>query len=95
MSLAHHRSQADPKFARAAQSLFETLLGGAVSCLDYTWLRTKAPFSAGKAPDASNPHCDAIFMDRGSKVMVPSPHLASSCLISSDEILILPHPISP
>ena len=66
-------------FARAAQSLFETLLGGAVSCLDYTWLRAKAPFSAGKAPDASNPHCDAIFMDRGSKVIDGA--ITPSCLI--------------
>jgi hypothetical protein len=50
-----------------------------VSCLDYTWLRAKAPFSAGKAPDASNPHCDAIFMDRGSKVIDGA--ITPSCLI--------------
>ena len=47
--------------------VFETLLGGAVKPLDYTWLRRKVP---GPEPDASSPHCDSIFMDRGSKDLV-------------------------
>jgi hypothetical protein len=44
-------------------SFFEALLGGTVRPLDYTWWRVKPPRGEGRA---SNPHCDSIFMDRGS-----------------------------
>lgn len=49
------------------ETLLETLLGGEIRSLDYTWLRAKQP---GGAPNASNPHCDSIFMARGSKNLI-------------------------
>jgi hypothetical protein len=42
---------------------FETFLGGPVRHFDYTWLRTKAP---GKE-HATPPHCDIVYMGRGTK----------------------------
>ena len=42
---------------------FERFLGGEVAHFDYTWFRTKAP-----GPNtATNPHCDIVYMGRGTR----------------------------
>lgn len=44
-------------------AFFEAFLGGPVLHYDYTWLRAKAP-----GPNtATSPHCDIVFMNRGTK----------------------------
>lgn len=46
-----------------AMAFFEAFLGGPVQHYDYTWLRAKAP-----GPNtATSPHCDIVFMNRGTK----------------------------
>jgi len=40
---------------------FERFLGGEVAHFDYTWFRTKAPGTK----TATNPHCDVVYMGRG------------------------------
>lgn len=47
----------------AAMDFFSAFLGGPVLHYDYTWLRAKAP-----GPNtATSPHCDIVFMNRGTK----------------------------
>jgi hypothetical protein len=42
---------------------FDHFLGGPATHFDFTWLRAKAP-----GPNtATNPHCDIVFMSRGTK----------------------------
>jgi len=43
---------------------FERFLGGPVRHFDYTWLRTKIP---GAENDATPPHCDRVYMSRGTE----------------------------
>ncbi len=44
-------------------AFFNQFLGGPVLHFDYTWLRAKAP-----GPNtATQPHCDIVFMNRGTK----------------------------
>ena len=45
-------------------TFFEFFLGGKVKHFDYTWLRTKIP---GDAHEATSPHCDIVYMGRGTK----------------------------
>lgn len=40
---------------------FERMLGGPCRCLDYTWYRAKSPGPS----TSSSPHCDSIYMGRG------------------------------
>ena len=40
---------------------YEVFLGGPVRHFDYTWFRAKGPNS----PNATHPHCDIVFMGRG------------------------------
>ena len=40
---------------------FEHFLGGEVAHFDYTWFRTKGPGTT----TATNPHCDIVYMSRG------------------------------
>jgi hypothetical protein len=68
------------------ESIFETLLGGPVRSFDYTWLRSKQP---GGAPDASNPHCDSIFMARGSQDLVTAWTPFSDIPLDSGGLMVL------
>lgn len=44
-------------------AFFDDFLGAPASHFDYTWVRAKAP-----GPNtATNPHCDIVFMSRGTK----------------------------
>ena len=47
---------------------YEFWLGGAVSHFDYTWFRCKRP---GRK-DATTPHCDAVYMSRGTQDLYTS-----------------------
>lgn len=49
-------------------AFYETFLGGAVSHFDYTWFRCKRP---GRQ-DATTPHCDIVYMSRGTKDLYTS-----------------------
>lgn len=53
----------DLLYTGTAMRFFEAFLGGPVLHYDYTWLRAKAP-----GPNtATSPHCDIVFMNRGTK----------------------------
>jgi len=54
----HHMAYAGPMM-----QFFEKFLGGPVRHFDYTWLRTKSP----GAGHVTNPHCDIVYMGRGTK----------------------------
>ncbi|MBS12579.1 MAG: phytanoyl-CoA dioxygenase [Gemmatimonadetes bacterium] len=47
---------------------YEFFLGGPVSHFDYTWFRCKRP---GRG-DATTPHCDIVYMSRGTKDLYTS-----------------------
>lgn len=47
---------------------YEFFLGGSVSHFDYTWFRCKRP---GRQ-DATTPHCDAVYMSRGTTSLYTS-----------------------
>ena len=47
---------------------YEWWLGGSVSHFDYTWFRCKRP---GRK-DATTPHCDTVYMSRGTKDLYTS-----------------------
>jgi hypothetical protein len=47
---------------------YEFWLGGPVSHFDYTWFRCKRP---GRK-DATTPHCDTVYMNRGTKDLYTS-----------------------
>lgn len=50
-------------YSGAVMDFFTAFLGGPVLHYDYTWLRAKAP-----GPNtATSPHCDIVFMSRGTK----------------------------
>ncbi len=70
----------------AMEKILGTMLGGPVRSLDYTWLRAKQP---GGVPDASNPHCDSIFMARGSKNLITAWTPFSDISIEMGGLMIL------
>ena len=47
---------------------YEFFLGGPVRHFDYTWFRAKGPNSA----NATQPHCDIVFMGRGTRDLYTS-----------------------
>ena len=47
---------------------YEIFLGGPVRHFDYTWFRAKGPNS----PNATHPHCDIVFMGRGTRDLYTS-----------------------
>ena len=47
---------------------YEFFLGGQVRHFDYTWFRAKGPNSA----NATQPHCDIVFMGRGTRNLYTS-----------------------
>ena len=47
---------------------YELFLGGPVRHFDYTWFRAKSPNSA----NATQPHCDIVFMGRGTRNLYTS-----------------------
>jgi hypothetical protein len=47
----------------AMMRFFDDFLGAPATHFDYTWVRAKAP----GANTATNPHCDIVFMSRGTK----------------------------
>lgn len=49
-------------------AFYERFLGGPVRHFDYTWCRAKAPGDA----TATNPHCDIVFMGRGTSRLCTS-----------------------
>lgn len=48
-------------YAGRMMAFYETLLGGAVRHFDYTWMRAVSPGGA------TAPHCDIVYMGRGTK----------------------------
>ena len=68
------------------KTILDTLLRGPTRSLDYTWLRVKQP---GGVPDASNPHCDSIFMDRGSKNLITAWTPFSDIAIEMGGLMVL------
>ncbi|MCY3993717.1 MAG: phytanoyl-CoA dioxygenase family protein [Caldilineaceae bacterium] len=55
-------------FAGPMMAFYEDFLGGPVRPLDFTWCRVK---SSG-TETATNPHCDIVFMGRGTKNLYTS-----------------------
>ena len=47
---------------------YEFFLGGPIRHFDYTWFRAKAP----NRQNATQPHCDIVFMGRGTKNLFTS-----------------------
>ena len=52
--------------------VYEKIFGEAVSHLDYRWLRVKRPADPGALPDVTPPHCDLVYMGRGSLDLLTS-----------------------
>ena len=52
--------------------VYEKIFGEAVSHLDYRWLRIKRPADPGALPDVTPPHCDLVYMGRGSLDLLTS-----------------------
>ena len=50
-------------YAGRMMELYEFILGGPIRHYDYTWFRAKTP----TANAATEPHCDIVYMGRGSK----------------------------
>jgi ectoine hydroxylase-related dioxygenase (phytanoyl-CoA dioxygenase family) len=60
--LAYKNPDVEALLYEAEMIMFwERFLGGPVRHLDYTWLRAKAPGD----DNATAPHCDTVFMNRG------------------------------
>jgi len=75
---ADYRKSFRPQLARGDRALqrmlyagpmlefYNKFLGGEIRHFDYTWLRAVAP------GDSSNPHCDIVYMSRGTTALYTS-----------------------
>lgn len=55
-------------YAGAMMAFYEFFLGGEVRHYDYTWFRAKPPGTS----TATTPHCDIVYMGRGTKQLYTS-----------------------
>ena len=51
-------------------AFYERFFGGAVRPLDFTWCRVKSSGAQSGIKTATSPHCDIVFMGRGTKNLI-------------------------
>ena len=89
-SSAHQLAEDNPDLDRVIygermMGFFGGLLGGAVRHFDFTWLRAKTPGH----DTATHPHCDKVFMGRGSANLLTGWTPIGDCAIEMGGLMIL------